>query len=1136
MAKKDWKNKLYNNLKKLGIISENGVTMKDVQNNNTTGKPWIDAIIRAGEALSGTDTWVDRAVDNAAQQGDYKRVAEIGKDAAKGAAEGYMASLVLPEFVTYGFPIGLARLGVGTAAGAASGAVGGYVGSGADQLIHDLSGGKYNGNIGRNTLGLTSSLIGFGAGMNSLNPILRKAAGSGITLHIPEETFWNLREQAFNKQFNGSIKPLLVSDKYFTDPNSAYRATTSSEIIDLGKIGHTRLSSQSPLAKENWSQGYQGWLKGASYMQEVENSKNPFTKIKHAGLLKDGVILETSGIGKQFRPGYHGKAGELLPFEEINVEPKGVLDPKTGWYKEPDGGLAMPYTFRGLALGVNDPPISSDAISYFTRAKNGKWQYQGSIPQSKTIELVPSSKQTRVISEGTYPLYTGPKHSITEVVNPDGTINPRAALHIEREVADNIPGAYRMETRLENPEWHPLDPTTWDHTRRVAQSAWTIPTPKGFTKQDQMVSALGHDFGKIVAGEGHGPIGADLISQIFPDATVEQLTAIREHMGTPKTTLGLMTKQADILNGQAAITRTVQSNGKIRLSLPSHTDAKPRQIVLEPQGDNKYYVHMRTWDGDHISASLSPEDKITLYNALYEELPEGAEILFPQSGSGNYATRGTVAGLQHLARDSRFVPSPRKGVLEYVDKDGSIKTFEGTGFIKKESYSKPVMETKSLFIQNPILDNASDVISKKPLSLAEKLGIPKGERSNPKALEDPYYWGYKQWNQRYNNAVESGNMEEVQRLRDLHFKVKAFNNKLINNEDPITLYHGNLVSDSKMMSMGLNPYSTYRTARQSSGYFAVEDPSIAKTYTFMPGSKVHSLYGYSRNPYIIDANGRSWTNVTSSFKSTDDIVNKAFNSGNDAVIINNVVDYGVSTPASHPRTPFTDYVFSPGRIKLKEAITEDGLGQIIPIVKRDNFHNPDIRYKQGGILKAQGGLKSIIEDRFPIAKTYEYNIYPDEEVSKGYGDIETFAGDWVKDVIHYNNGFNLPNRYSGETSIVFNPKKVTNEDIALDALHIAREQDPVYQDLLKKYEAEAIKTNYEDFRGDGPEEDFHNGVDGVLRGSMYQGDRIKAKYAPKEEYDWLYKTYPKLGEAFKNIKTYLESGYINPAIVIPENK
>jgi hypothetical protein len=43
------------------------------------------------------------------------------------------------------------------------------------------------------------------------------------------------------------------------------------------------------------------------------------------------------------------------------------------------------------------------------------------------------------------------------------------------------------------------------------------------------------------------------------------------------------------------------------------------------------------------------------------------------------------------------------------------------------------------------------------LSEAERLGIPKGQRSNPAALEDPQYWGYKQWNERYNAAVRAGN-------------------------------------------------------------------------------------------------------------------------------------------------------------------------------------------------------------------------------------------------------------------------------------------------------------------------------------------------------------------------------------------
>lgn len=180
--------------------------------------------------------------------------------------------------------------------------------------------------------------------------------------------------------------------------------------------------------------------------------------------------------------------------------------------------------------------------------------------------------------------------------------------------------------------------------------------------------------------------------------------------------------------------------------------------------------------------------------------------------------------------------------------------------------------------------------------------------------------------------------------------------------------------------------------------------------------------------------------------------------------------------------------------------------------------------------------RAAIEKRFPVMRSYNYHVYPDRSVSNGYGHIETFAGDWPKDTVNYNNGFRLNNRYPGETSIVFDPDNVTEEDIALDALHVAREQDPVYRELLKKYEDEARKTNYEDFRGDGPEEDFHNGVDGVLRGSMYRGDRARARYAPAEEYEMLYKMYPGLSAAYKELKKYLEGGYIEPATVTASKK
>lgn len=161
---------------------------------------------------------------------------------------------------------------------------------------------------------------------------------------------------------------------------------------------------------------------------------------------------------------------------------------------------------------------------------------------------------------------------------------------------------------------------------------------------------------------------------------------------------------------ESPVIRTVQDNGKIRLSLPTHTDSNPRQFVLEPQGDNKFYVHMRTWDGDHVPANLSNEDKQTLFQALYDELPDGAEILFPKSGPGYYGTRGTVAGLQRLARDFRFTPGT-KGTLQYLDKDGkTVKTYEGTSFIKTpritaENAANITPETIRLYHGSPVRFN-----------------------------------------------------------------------------------------------------------------------------------------------------------------------------------------------------------------------------------------------------------------------------------------------------------------------------------------------------------------------------------------------------------------------------------------------
>ena len=246
-----------------------------------------------------------------------------------------------------------------------------------------------------------------------------------------------------------------------------------------------------------------------------------------------------------------------IPGDITNAEKQKLFE---ALYNElPDGAeILLPksspeyYATRGTIAGLQR--LKKDPR--FIPGTQGTVYY---IDKDRTIKTYVGSsfikKQSRMFSEGTYPIYTGPKHSISEVVNADGTVNPRAAMHIQHEVADYFKqfgkDAYKMEERLENPEWHPTDVNTFLHTKNVATSAWKYPPPEGMTKQDQMVAALGHDFGKMVAGDGHGEIGAALIKQIFPDATPEQIAAIAEHMSpNPSTELGWYTKMADIMNGR----------------------------------------------------------------------------------------------------------------------------------------------------------------------------------------------------------------------------------------------------------------------------------------------------------------------------------------------------------------------------------------------------------------------------------------------------------------------------------------------------------------------------------------------------------------------------------------------------------
>lgn len=132
------------------------------------------------------------------------------------------------------------------------------------------------------------------------------------------------------------------------------------------------------------------------------------------------------------------------------------------------------------------------------------------------------------------------------------------------------------------------------------------------------------------------------------------------------------------------VTRVVGNDGNIYLRLGNHSKGSPRQLTIEPQNNNQFRVHANTWGG------VTNAQKKQLYEAFYNEIPEGGEILFPESSMDYLGTRGTVAGLKRLGRDARWTPSGTTQKLLYRDKDGTIKTFEGTGFIKRNQNSPAI--------------------------------------------------------------------------------------------------------------------------------------------------------------------------------------------------------------------------------------------------------------------------------------------------------------------------------------------------------------------------------------------------------------------------------------------------------------
>lgn len=159
----------------------------------------------------------------------------------------------------------------------------------------------------------------------------------------------------------------------------------------------------------------------------------------------------------------------------------------------------------------------------------------------------------------------------SQIVNKDGSINMRNLVRARRQLKKAYPDANDPK-KIFNTDFLTVRPTNLNqHIGSVVKTAQDIPVPLGYTRQDLVQAALGHDIGKVIdARQGqHEQISADmLINAMKQDGIIgvqdikpDVIQAIAKHgLGNQSMDLDPLTKAlhvADVTRGanydQAAI-------------------------------------------------------------------------------------------------------------------------------------------------------------------------------------------------------------------------------------------------------------------------------------------------------------------------------------------------------------------------------------------------------------------------------------------------------------------------------------------------------------------------------------------------------------------------------------------------------
>lgn len=268
--------------------------------------------------------------------------------------------------------------------------------------------------------------------------------------------------------------------------------------------------------------------------------------------------------------------------------------------------------------------------------------------------ISPSKKQKRLqLSQPTYQVYTGDKHKISEVIDDRGNVNLANLLKIQNEALSNVPGGRIARHRLENPDWHKTDWNTFLHSRDAYQRALQAGYPN-----EALFPTLMHDAGKLWAGDGHGPYGASIVKQMFPDATDEQIMAIYQHMDkVPESTMGKLVKGADIKEpNQYRKFGLKDDYDSFTIGDEDFKEFRKQSIEKEKEAEAMIYNGINAWNGKYFNSELNDipdESKYIFDKTIYPRMTSAQKQAY---NSSNGAAKEQFTAIDDAAFDTNKEP------------------------------------------------------------------------------------------------------------------------------------------------------------------------------------------------------------------------------------------------------------------------------------------------------------------------------------------------------------------------------------------------------------------------------------------------------------------------------------------------